>query len=326
MTMGVAEYLYIDKRRLNSYIEQFRSPVTRDKSLLWQAGISVSGPGASIGQASNTRSLTDHEKIELLLEHLQKTDQLGEGRNLDYHCETAFRLEQCCAQRAFIPPRPHASVPSKGIVLWISYGDSVAGLGTLTLLEDFPRSDNPEVVTLSAYSSLLVLFDEVDREVHSTVLHTRRRWTLKSRDRYNSDPIAFLKKTGCTIGPPRWIRALYRVRVAFLEVFSPGYGLPGSFGYPVFITEADSPYRRRTPDYYRDTIGEVIVKFQRRVSSTYTPASESVSEWLEGIEELEEELAELEQELREHGIDPQEILDRYKERYDRTERRGNSDS
>lgn len=303
--MEIVEYLFIDNRRLNSYIEQFRSPMTLDKAVLWRAGMGVAGPKADISQTASTRSLTDHEKIKLLLEYLEKTKQLDEGRNLDFQCRVPFRLEQCCAQRVFVPLRLNTVGSSKGLVLWISYGDSVAGLGTLTLLEDFPRSDSPDVMSLSAFSALSALFEELRKELHGTVLPRLEGWTLTNRDRYNCDPILFLKKVGCTVSPARWIKTLYRVRSAFLEVFSPAYGLPATFGYPIFISEADFRYRQRTLKYYKDRIGKFVVKFQRRVSSTYTPALESSSEWLAQIAENE---AELEHELREEGIDPEEIL------------------
>jgi hypothetical protein len=114
--MPLEEYLYVDDERLDEYVEQIGSPNTSDKVPIWTAKLGVFGPAAEGTQQRLVRPLTRHEKIERLVEHLKKTNELGERRFVGRAAFAAdakqFRFETCRAVKTFIPAlTPEAIVP-----------------------------------------------------------------------------------------------------------------------------------------------------------------------------------------------------------------------
>src|SRR5687768_14546779 len=77
------EYLYLDERRLNAYVQQVHAPVTWDKIPLWSVELSVAGPKASGQQARPARPLTNHEKTQILVDYLKSTNEYARGRPMD---------------------------------------------------------------------------------------------------------------------------------------------------------------------------------------------------------------------------------------------------
>lgn len=106
--MSLAEYLYVDDRRLDKYVEQIGSLITYDKVPIWTATLSLLGPAAEGTQQRTGRPLRQSEKINRLLDYLKKHDLLAEGRftgrNAFTHNAKMFRLETCLAVKTFIPP------------------------------------------------------------------------------------------------------------------------------------------------------------------------------------------------------------------------------
>jgi hypothetical protein len=70
--MTFAEYIYIDKRRLNSYFEQISPPVKYDKVSAWSIEVGLTGPKGQGTQARMGRPFTEHEKITLLFGDLTR--------------------------------------------------------------------------------------------------------------------------------------------------------------------------------------------------------------------------------------------------------------
>lgn len=68
--MSLVEYLYVDERRLQSYVDQIGPPVAYDKTPSWTAELSVLGPKATATQEQRSRPLTTHEKVCRLLKHM----------------------------------------------------------------------------------------------------------------------------------------------------------------------------------------------------------------------------------------------------------------
>ena len=62
--MKLAEYIYVDERRLNSYFEQLSSPIAYDKVPTWKASLSLTGPTA--GGAQPPSALMGEVTIELI--------------------------------------------------------------------------------------------------------------------------------------------------------------------------------------------------------------------------------------------------------------------
>src|SRR2546425_268886 len=71
------DYLYIDHRRLNSYLDQISSTTTYDKTLALRPGLSLTGPSVQAERATRQRDKTEHEKVCELIEYLDGNGQLG---------------------------------------------------------------------------------------------------------------------------------------------------------------------------------------------------------------------------------------------------------
>jgi hypothetical protein len=105
--MSIEDYLYLDTRRLDSYIQQIGSPKKWEKTSAWKAGISLTGPEASATQNVLQRDLTVPEKIDRLRAYLKEQNRLGVGRFRDkryLNANQKFRLEECNAAEIYIPP------------------------------------------------------------------------------------------------------------------------------------------------------------------------------------------------------------------------------
>jgi hypothetical protein len=67
----VQEYLYLDKDRLSTYVDQLRPPVTYDKIPVWSAELAISGPAAKAQQsqdverARNVLTMLKLEPVEI---------------------------------------------------------------------------------------------------------------------------------------------------------------------------------------------------------------------------------------------------------------------
>jgi hypothetical protein len=101
------EHIYIDKRRLDSYIEQVRSPLTTDKIPMWNVELSLTGPKVGGTQQRPVRPLTTHEKLTCLLDHLREKKWVGKGSPKSHEEITAydsptFRIDTLDATRLFL--------------------------------------------------------------------------------------------------------------------------------------------------------------------------------------------------------------------------------
>src|ERR1041384_1203717 len=115
--MSLEEYLYVDDRRLDKYVEQIGSLIIYDKVPIWTAKLSLLGPAAEGTQQRTGRPLRQSEKIKRLLDHLKKYDLIAEGRFTGRNAFTPnakmFRLETCWAVKTFIPPATPATLATK---------------------------------------------------------------------------------------------------------------------------------------------------------------------------------------------------------------------
>ena len=107
--MSLVEPLYVDERRLDTYVDQIGSPITyTDKIPIWKAALNLLGPSAEVTQQRTGRVRTRPEKIKYLLDHLTKHDLLDQGRFTGREAFSPnaklFRLETCWAVKTLIPP------------------------------------------------------------------------------------------------------------------------------------------------------------------------------------------------------------------------------
>jgi len=91
------EYLYVDEKRLNSYVTQFASEVADEKIPNWSFEASLTGPKIVGRQDRRTRPRSTHEKVNLLIKHLKSGEQLATSRpfeNPDFcaYPEPVFRF------------------------------------------------------------------------------------------------------------------------------------------------------------------------------------------------------------------------------------------
>jgi len=201
--MAIHEYLYVDSRRLDSYLEQIGPPVTYDKVPIWHAEISLS-PKAKATQERRGRTLTQHEKVEALLKHLKTEELVYNDRpalpqrthSADplfpletypdlperRHCaDKHFVFETCPAVRFEVPGRLLPDGNRKKLSLWVSLANpegseqSQAGgcrPGILCLLEDFRLDDaaSPHFQGPSALSVLWAITESLGKHISDLVL------------------------------------------------------------------------------------------------------------------------------------------------------------
>jgi len=164
--MPLAEYLYVDETRLDSYFQQISSPVTFDKKPTWKAGLSLTGPVAEGTQSVFPRPHTRHEKICALLDYLKQNSQL---RNPEQSHAATFAFETLNASPVHIPLRKDATSKQDYLNLWV--GTPKTGIGGYRfLLEGFSGKDDERPAILSAFSCLQAMLDEFGETVRDFLL------------------------------------------------------------------------------------------------------------------------------------------------------------
>ena len=116
---SIAEYLFIDQPRLDTYFEQISDPVAYDKVPVWKVVLGLTGLSAETTQSRLGRAYTNHEKLTRLVRYLKDKEQLGTGRVAHpFHYDKPFTLESMTARRAHIPIRKES--PSfQGLSIWV---------------------------------------------------------------------------------------------------------------------------------------------------------------------------------------------------------------
>lgn len=256
--MVLAEYLYVDAKRVDSYVEQIGKPIAYDKVPVWKAILGMAGPKVEATQSLHSRAMTRHEKVEALLSHLSKNALVAESRVVTRAEKIpVFVVESFDATRIVIPPISRDTSKFPGVALWISLSSDYRGErktpprrskrptmagedspGLLCLLEDYQKDDaDPRYPTFSAYTAFDSLLSGIKEDFEKLVLSKTLSPKYFGPDVLNgpelmsdfaSDPISKLQALGCRPTAPRSVRCLYRIR----EI------LPGDyvFAYPLFIT------------------------------------------------------------------------------------------
>jgi hypothetical protein len=223
----LTEYLYIDHRRLDSYIEQLGPPVVYDKVPVWSAELSITGPKASGSQNRPARPMTDHEKIQSLVKHLEEIPPAQRSG--------ALVLESCMARRILIPSGTKASAD---FAIWLNLETS-KDRGGLCLVEDARPGDSPSsaVPYSTAYTLLTALFGHMRDGFKNVIMGLDAKHVEETGEHpmrwFSNNPIGVLRMYGCLIPEERRICTLYRKRERVKN---------GNFivGYPIYIAEAES--------------------------------------------------------------------------------------
>ncbi|WP_161634956.1 hypothetical protein [Leptolyngbya sp. Heron Island J] len=259
--MSLVEYLYVDHRRLDSYVEQFMSLQTFDKVPVWKAGMGLTGLRVEGTQQQQARPLTTHEKVMALNDYLTKGNHVSYGR---WHGKAekppTFIIEECKATKIFIPAKDTSIGTFTGMTIWFSEsGDKDAG-SNLILLEDLLEYDQenskPFYSRQSSYTWLLFLLDQVSKDIRASLgLENLNRRIHQYRRLHRSllqGNLAFLRQFGCDLAQSREICTLYRIRDFCVDVkdySNNSYDIrPYIAGYPIYIAEAGESALAIRPD------------------------------------------------------------------------------
>jgi len=244
------EILYVDNRRLESYVEQIRSPVTTDTIPTWTVELSLTNLKFSKAHTKPTRPLTINEQINTLTEYLHKTNNIESGRPSTFnsiHLGSPFRSESCIATRIFLPPKKDDTAAFPGLTIWISYGldhppqSDTRGPtkpGLLFLMEDDPYGDNKWGITapVSAYSALLLLNCSIEPQLEKTIAGSKLLLS-RAESSFANDPIGELSNLGARVLYERQISILYRIRTGTVVERANNYYETVTFGYPIFVID-----------------------------------------------------------------------------------------
>lgn len=235
------DYLYVDKQRLNSYLDQISSTTTHDKSPSLQLDLSVTGISVRADQASRHRDKTDHEKICELIKYLDRHGHLGHHRpslNHTDHDDTKipdFALEECDAVRVLIPAVDRAA-SKEGVVIWLSEWpldrgkSAIRPPGLLCIIQDTTSDDTRYRAGFShsGYTWLQALLYQLHQQTSKTQLAGQyplppmgnylfdlmqaQQYLQQEMAPLRSNPLGWLKAKGCVLSSARRITALYRIR------------------------------------------------------------------------------------------------------------------
>lgn len=250
--MSIREYLFVDEKRLNSYVDQIGPPIIYDKVPVWSAEISLK-PKVGGTQTRHARSPTQAEKIQLLVSHLRDNHLLNEPRNRlnrgPFVLETHFAVK-------FLVPRSDSDT---NLSLWLAIRDepnseSEREFGVLCLLEDYQGNDRYNNTGESSFSILMSLLEglrsdsrnaiilqklNIPEQMDSSMMITDIMAIPDVGIDFAKNPFDYLQLLGCRPSPRRKIEVLYRVREYGVDdLDQPSWNKISLFGYPIYIAEA----------------------------------------------------------------------------------------
>jgi len=239
----LAEYLFLDKPRIERYFQQLSEPVKYDKLPVWKIALSLTGPAVEGTQTHPGREFSFQEKLQKVLDHIQGNGLLSGVRpslfneaGREFHSEkTPFIAETLSARQARIERE------GKILTIWVSLqpntfsSDNRFQPTALYLIEDF-RGDDEFPSMRSAYSSLWLLAGELrwtnSPSLVSSINELRKQ---DATSHFAIDPIGSLKSIGAEFGPERDIHTIYRFRASCFDKYVESLT---TIGYPLLIREA----------------------------------------------------------------------------------------
>lgn len=232
--MSLAEYLYIDNKRLDSYAGQIREGlVSKRNENSSGLDISLTGPKVSVSSKETQWKNTPHEKILRLKDYLIKNNEIELG-NRRLFKTVPFYEKEFYAHKIIIPKTLVANpnvYDINQLVIWVSTDNEQ----DLTILLEDCGDDSKNYETVSSFSALYLTLRNLDinyKELGEITIHD------------DLSPIDYFKKIGAEVLPQRKIKTLYRLRMQG-AVVPMAYDGPdpicgpiwGVFGYPIYIAE-----------------------------------------------------------------------------------------
>lgn len=231
------EYLFVDRQRLVSYMEQIVGPQRQEKLPSWDVNFSIGGPKVTGTSSSHVRPHTDHEMIKELVSHLSSHGELP---------GTTFALGKMKARKAILHPGDNSAVPHlKQISVWVSEPDpEVIRDATwahpqgefIYLVESYWENDTPyHHFGISGCSALRMLLWQVyDWETVAAEVGVESKFG-------SLHPVDALKRFGASVMPSRSVFSLYRRRyMSGDQFFADDNGQHRSLdllAYPLFVAE-----------------------------------------------------------------------------------------
>lgn len=276
---SIVEYLYVDERRLDAYVEQIGLPIEYDRVPNWDGETLPSCREAAGAQGVHSRPLTRTEKIEMLLQHLTASDLIATSRPTSHLSQpTDFATEICMAAKVVVPPKSESGIKSPSLNVWISLPIGEEGnpndvrqrsrAGMLCLIEDWSQADRePFCLGVSGYTFLSALLASLNSESQQNVLTDFRGFAygdyvrISEMERISpfvADPFGALEDLGCTTGTPRHVRVLYRIRE--ICPYTAGHYMTGehvrigTLAYPIFIAAEAEPKWTHAADYVGSSV------------------------------------------------------------------------
>lgn len=141
--MDLNEIYYVDEKRLSHYVDQIeRSPKTSDKGSKFKIELGWP-PKLGWEQTRDVRERTTTEKIEIVRNYLEKTEQCSWQRPDREEEWSPFVLEYVRVTKVIVPSSAEKALNTPGFIFWLAVGSEEDCGGTLCLLEDFRRADEP---------------------------------------------------------------------------------------------------------------------------------------------------------------------------------------
>jgi len=249
--MAIRDYLYIDRERLVSYLEQTGEPETLRLIKEGSLEVSLAGLKMSGKQSQQYREWTDHEAINEVEELLFKVKDVDFQRPISHtdadNNPRHFVIETTTFTKVVLPIPKEARLDLRELVLWCSepnFSDYDPSLprweaqGTFLVLIAHPSSaDGNYSGTWSGHSALHALLSQVRRDCED-------KFRYLNEKRKGPKPIELLREIGGHVLEPRLSKTLYKKRAITNEQY---YFIDAEerrsnllIGYPLYIREVRS--------------------------------------------------------------------------------------
>jgi hypothetical protein len=121
----LVDYLYIDRPILTSYAEQIGATMSSVRQPQWKVALGLAGPTVEHQRTATARAANDHELVQSVTRHLQKTGQLRMTRPVSAEdaaqASTAFILESMTARKViFQCDQDGAPRGLREVAVWVS--------------------------------------------------------------------------------------------------------------------------------------------------------------------------------------------------------------
>lgn len=164
----ITDYLFVDRRRLDSYFEQLGSSIKMVKLPAWKVAFGLAGPTVEAAQSTSVQSFSSHEKLQTLMTKLKPhRGQLAAFNGEDEE----FVFETLDATRVLIPAGITNKKELPSVALWLCTRSDAEDQyqGFRYLVEDFQAEDLPRMRS-SGFSIARAILKELEGQLAGSTL------------------------------------------------------------------------------------------------------------------------------------------------------------